>query len=303
MKPHTNINDIADHWVKIFHFLGYTGKNRKTIYGDLDTQFGPENWAIAHFFDEKVLSKQQVYLIYEEAYYQFLKNNPDTREWLVNTASEVYDMHPSNIDSGLDYSIQECEATHLQDISVRRALTRLALEEQDTQYDPENLPGISIFKGDHPVQIRGHTSEGFVLNPGQVPFHKPLILGTYDKSAWWKEDSVEDAYQRSKVLLVDPDAVILSLAMIAKNAAYFSDSNDHYFEFSPARLDTLFARKIKEMRRKDHDKEIEGYCQIMGAPQQPFQELSDFCAGYLVKPFPLGTRKLHYEELVKKISP
>ncbi|MFC1731984.1 hypothetical protein ACFL6I_16820 [candidate division KSB1 bacterium] len=42
--------------------------------------------------------------------------------------SEVYDIHPSNVESGLDYSNQECDATHLQDISVRRALTRIKLE-------------------------------------------------------------------------------------------------------------------------------------------------------------------------------
>ena len=66
------------------------------------------------------------------------------------TACEVYDNSFTNIESGLDYNIQETYSTHLQDVFIRRALKILGKE----------------FKGNHPIEIRGrgHESEGYCLN-------------------------------------------------------------------------------------------------------------------------------------------
>lgn len=101
------------------------------------------------------IDRDEALTLYEEAYFQHFTSNPDDLDWICETASDVYDIAPSNIESGLDCHKQECRAIHLRDIAVRRCLERLG----------------RTFEGDHLVQIRGHDSEGFRLNPGQVPFH------------------------------------------------------------------------------------------------------------------------------------
>jgi nicotinate-nucleotide adenylyltransferase len=119
---------------------------------------------------------------------------------LCATASDVYDIQPSNVESGLDYHKQECTATHLQDIAVRRVLVRLGRS----------------FKGDHLVQIRGHESEGYRLNPGKVPFHEPesIIEPTFAPGRWWDAHSVEDFWQSNKVLEVRASEPVLRSTLL-----------------------------------------------------------------------------------------
>ena len=59
------------------------------------------------------------------------------------------------------------------------------------------------------MQVRWIGSEGFDINPGVIPFHRPekIYRGeikdyTGGKSFWWKEGSLEDWYQKAKVLQV-----------------------------------------------------------------------------------------------------
>ena len=229
VKNQGYVDTVKDRWITIFHELSFMGYGKSKAYEAFDARFGEDHWLPAHSFDGNTVSRFEGYLHYDEAYYQFLKNNPEVREWIVSTASEVFDFDESNIQSGLDYTAQEAGATHLQDIAVRRALTRLQLEDEGRSYELEALPTIPIFSGDHPVQIRAHQTEGFPLNPGQVPDHEPEVaLGDYKKS-WWKEGSVEDIYQRNKVLLVDPDSFEAVLALVQGDKMYFENDRSHVY--------------------------------------------------------------------------
>ena len=158
-----------DNWTRIIHELGYIGKNTQ-IYDNINAKFGPGNWLRAHIFDSKVLSYDDALKLYEKSYLRFFKTHPDELEWLTETASEVYDNSLTNIESGLDYNIQETESTHLQDIAIRRALKALGKE----------------FNGNHPFEIRGYQSEGYCLNPGQVKFIDSEKIIDSGKETWWK---------------------------------------------------------------------------------------------------------------------
>jgi hypothetical protein len=57
--------------------------------------------------------------VYGLAYYLHLQKRADLLDWLVRDARDVYDDAPSNVASGLDYSVQETERTHLQDVALR----------------------------------------------------------------------------------------------------------------------------------------------------------------------------------------
>lgn len=94
--------------------------------------------------------------------------------------------------SGLNYEIQETPNNHIHDIAIRRAVARLDKR----------------FKGNHLVHVRWKDSEGFRINPGVVPFHKPQMIVSkkikdYGKKGnWWRPNTIEDFYQRNKVLQV-----------------------------------------------------------------------------------------------------
>lgn len=167
---------------------GYVGHRHRKRVGQLNRQFGEENWRISYQWHDSVMDRDAALGHYEDAYYESLKNRPEVLDWLCHTASEVYDIAPSNVESGLDYSRQECSAVHLQDIAVRRCLKRLSRR----------------FEGDHLVQIRGHESEGYRLNPGRVPFHAPeqILKPSLSHGTWWEENSIEDFWQSNKVLQV-----------------------------------------------------------------------------------------------------
>jgi nicotinate-nucleotide adenylyltransferase len=168
---------------------GYVGGSRQAREKQFNRLFGEDNWRIRYLWRGRVIDRDAALELYEQAYYQSFLDRPDVLSWLCRTASEVHDIAPTNVASGLDYAKQECRATHLQDIAVRRCLKRLGRR----------------FEGDHLVEIRGHSSEGYVLNPGKVPFHEPgaVLKPSLGRDSWWDEGSVEDFWQSNKVLEVN----------------------------------------------------------------------------------------------------
>jgi hypothetical protein len=165
--------------------IGYFGFKKKKIITDLNEKYG-DRWKLMWKWGSINIKQDFAIQLYEDAYLKFLEQNTPLLDWVINTAKDVYDLSISNIDSGLDYNIQEDKYTHLQDIAVRRAILRLGCE----------------FKGDKLIQIRGNDSEGYVLNPGQVPFHLPDMIVKPSLKGWWKEDSVEDFYQSNKIIII-----------------------------------------------------------------------------------------------------
>lgn len=300
VKNRKFIDDVRDKWIVIFNQLSYSGFNKKRIYQGLNYLFGSKNWLPAHFFDGKIISRYDAYLIYEEAYYQFLKNNPNILEKIVNSASEVYDIAPPNIASGLDYTKQEYEATHLQDISIRRVLTRLELEKRGMRYDPEKLPKIKIFKGNHLVQIRGHTTEGYRLglNPGKVPFHRPDLIMDTEQEGWWDDGSVEDWYQKNKVLLINPDNFNARLVIISSDGGiFFGLNNQDYYhtEISNGQLDlSLKYMPGKKARRLYSQKENQKFSEVKNSPEHPYTKWREILTGF--KPHP-SKKRIDFKEL------
>lgn len=171
---------------------GYFGKKRDELHTSWDKQFGNENWRIAYQWGGIVVPRRMGIQIYEDGYYEFLKNNPNTLEWLISTASDVYDTAPTNVQAGLDYENQETPNNHIHDVSIRRAVLRLGEE----------------FRGDHLMHVRWKKSEGYRVNPGVVHFHLPemIVPGEINdyggKGTWWFENTIEDFYQKNKVLQV-----------------------------------------------------------------------------------------------------
>ena len=165
---------------------GYFGKKRDQKYKEFNQTYGEDNWRLAYTWNNEIIDREFALKIYEDGFYEFLKNNPETLEWLIKTASDVYDTAESNAGS-LDYNIQETPNNHIHDISIRRAVYRLG----------------KAFQGDHLVHVRGEGTEGYRLMPGKIPFHLPQLIEQPQLEKWWWEpNTVEAFYQSNKVLQV-----------------------------------------------------------------------------------------------------
>ncbi len=164
---------------------GYSGKKRDEKHRNWDEKYGEDNWRISWTFNDQIITKEVAYQLYEDGYYHDSFNRQDLWLELTKTAKDVYDLEPRDAESGLDYLIQKGNATHLQDISIRRVILRRGWR----------------FKGDELVRIRGHkTYWGKNLSPGKVPFHLPRLIIEPHLESWWNLNSVEDFYQSNKIL-------------------------------------------------------------------------------------------------------
>tara|TARA_Y100000034_G_C6896283_1_gene413305 strand:- start:1391 stop:1927 length:537 start_codon:yes stop_codon:yes gene_type:complete len=165
---------------------GQFGDRREEIFRQYDQEYGSGNWRVVHMFGHDVISEKVVHQLYENSYVDFFKKNPERLEWLLANASNVWDSAESNVESGLDYSIQETPSLHLQDIAIRRAIQKLGRE----------------FQGDRLIRVYSKDPEGGFLSPGRVPFSLPKMIEEPHLKGWWDYNSIEDFYQSNKYLQV-----------------------------------------------------------------------------------------------------
>ncbi len=167
----------------------YLGKRREEKFKQWDDQFGQGNWRLAWKVGEISVDLLGACALYEDGYFQFLLNNPEILQQLINEASEVYDDQLSNINSGFDYLKQETDRTHLQDIAIRRSLIRMGL-----WFKGQQLIRIRQEQGTHPLSI--------TLSPGRVPFHRPDLIEQPELLRWWHPHTIESFYQSNRYLQV-----------------------------------------------------------------------------------------------------
>lgn len=166
---------------------GYFGERRDALHASFDQRYGVDGWRLAWQVGPGEVDWLAMTMLYEDAYFGFLQAGPDVLATLCAEASDVYDDAISNLASGLDYSAQETDRTHVQDIAIRRAVIRLGRR----------------FEGARPIQIRDRLGEhalSMTLSPGQVPFHRPDLILRPELNGWWKPGSVESFYQSNKLL-------------------------------------------------------------------------------------------------------
>lgn len=171
---------------------GYLGKKRDEVQNGWNLKYREGNWRISYQWGSLVIPKREAIQIYEDGYYEFFKQNKETLDWLIQTASNVFDTAETNVQANFDYEKQETLNNHIHDVAIRRSVLRLG----------------RLFSGHHLVHVRWTGSEGYRINPGVVPFHMqefivPGEINDYGgKGIWWFPNTIEDFYQRNKVLQV-----------------------------------------------------------------------------------------------------
>ncbi len=169
--------------------VGQLGSTRDEKYSEWNFKYKKGNWRLVWKIGDKIIDFLGACALYEESYYRFLKKNQKILETLLNEASDIYDDMPSNIHSGMDYTIQETGRNHIQDIAIRNAVKRLG-----RRFVGKELLQIRDHKAPHPLSI--------ILSPGQVPFYDPELILKPELTGWWKQGSVESFYQSNRFLQV-----------------------------------------------------------------------------------------------------
>jgi len=175
---------------------GYMGDARNALQAQWSEHYGEDRWRLAWTLGDIVLERPLALQVYEDAFFVEAIRKPELVDFLAQY-QECYDTAPSNVSAGLSYDVQETPNNHLHDVAWRRVLHRLGRS----------------FTGEvpHLLHIRWKDSEGYRLNPGVIPFHLPELISTEPfsnrskKNVWWPQGTVEDWYQRNKVLQVRQD--------------------------------------------------------------------------------------------------
>jgi len=170
---------------------GYLGKLRDEVQAAWTRKYGQGNWRIAYEWAGGVVDRACALQLYEDAYFKHFQDEYATACTVTSTFADVYDTAESNAGQW-DYVQQETPNNHIHDVAIRRALLRLGLR----------------FSGCGLLHVRWTDSPGYLLNPGVVPFHLPALIERAEvkdyggKGQWWRDGSIEDFYQKNKVLQV-----------------------------------------------------------------------------------------------------
>ncbi len=213
---------------------GAIGSRKKEIYHNYDKLHGKTNWRLVWDINGTSVDVNGAVALYEDAYFEYFKKNPEELKWIANNFSNVYDNNVSNIHSGFDYGIQEFEGNHFQDIAIRRVLIRNGL----------------WFKGSELLEVR-EKNIGRMYNPGEIQFHMPQLIVQPELKGWWRPGSIESWYQSARFLEAK------NFEEHSKNFLYFVTSNDGKVSSAKRSLKDIVEIKKIELDIKEEQDSVE----------------------------------------------
>lgn len=180
---------------KLVERPGYFGKRRDQRINELNAEYGKGMWRLSWVYRDRTFSFiPACRYFYERSYFEWLSDNPKEVDFICAFA-ECFDNSPSNIGSGLDYSIQEAVSTHIQDIALRNVLRLLDRKFENT-------------RGNQLLEIRSTSSNGHKYGPGNIPLFaeaRDFIDSPSRAPSWAQPGSVEDFWQSNKWIEVYND--------------------------------------------------------------------------------------------------
>lgn len=181
---------------------GYLGKKRTDAMKEWDRKYGTDNWRLIHWqtADGRMLTYDQVFQVYVEGYEKYFREHQNEAEYLVQNYAYGYDLDPITPEQAFDpHALYDKPGIRNQ---FHNVAFNIAIE---------SVTGRQ-FQGVEPIQVRegkpGTPDEeqpaGFRWSPGRIPCTNPQIIPpvTLSSEQWWQSGTIEDFYQRAKVLEV-----------------------------------------------------------------------------------------------------
>lgn len=222
-------------WMRIGR-PGALGSRKQEILANYDKLYGKDKWRLAWDIRGTSIDTPNALELYEQAYFHYFDRHSKELEWIADNFENVYDNNPSNVHSGLDYSIQEFGGNHYQDIAIRRALVHQGLR----------------FEGKGLLEIR-NSEPGVKWNPGNIPFHNPFIIPQPEIPGWWKPGSIESWYQSAKYLEVKGEVPFDTTGDL-----YFATGNDGKMKSALRSLGNQFnVVHIKDLKISEEQQSVQ----------------------------------------------
>lgn len=191
----------AESWKTAEH-PGYLGSRRTERMDEWTENYGEGNWRLEHWetADGSRLGYNDIIQIYIEGYEKHFKEHADEAQYLITNFSYGYDQDPITKEEAFDpYALYNKPgvANQFHHVAFNKALVVVA--EKD-------------FQGSEPIQIRegkpGTPDDqqplGWKWSPGRIPCATPEIIPQIQLKGdhWWQSGTIEDFYQRAKILEV-----------------------------------------------------------------------------------------------------
>lgn len=190
-----------EYWEVLEH-PGYLGSRRGKKIAEWNEQYGEGNWRLSHFQtrDRKILGYDDVFQVYVDGYEKYFQEHRNEADFIVKNYSYGYDQDLIRKEQAFDpYALYDKPgiANQFHHVAFNRAI--LLVTGQD-------------FQGSTPVQVRegkpgtpdDKQPNGYKWSPGRIPCVNPELIPKVQLSGnqWWQNGSVEDFYQKAKVLEV-----------------------------------------------------------------------------------------------------
>ncbi|OGM11412.1 hypothetical protein A2Z22_00845 [Candidatus Woesebacteria bacterium RBG_16_34_12] len=199
MQPEREEICTDSSWQTLEH-PGYSGKKKDEQIKEWDRKYGEGNWRIAwELRNGEVLDFNGVFWkVYVLGYIMYFIKNPDEARLLTENYSYAYDkdmISPKEAFDPQSLYNKQGRANQFHHVALNIAL--------------EWYLGMP-FRGDRPIQVRegkpgapfDQWPEGFRWSPGRIPTVVPNLIPDVNVEGWWESCSIEDLYQKSKVLQI-----------------------------------------------------------------------------------------------------
>lgn len=187
-------------WQTIEH-PGYSGKKKDEQIARWNSEYGEGSWRLAwELANGEVLDYEGViWKVYVPGYVKHFLLNPQEAEFLTQNYSYAYDKDMVSKEEAFDlYALYNKPGRPNQ---FHNVALNIALEWY------LGMP----FRGEKPIQVRegkpGIPIEeqpvGYLWSPGRIATVRPDLIPDYPlETVWWHPGTIEDLYQRAKVLQV-----------------------------------------------------------------------------------------------------
>lgn len=155
--------------------VGDLGADRDKFISKVTRVAGKGNWFWAFKVGKKLYSWEWGLQVYEDAFYEYFKNNVELIKPLIENYHDVFVINRFDLESGIDYKKQNQNKDHYNDIAIRRCLVRFGL----------------WFKGKELLEINNS-----LYSHIKIPFHLAHLA---------KNTSVKTWFDDSRYIVVAPE--------------------------------------------------------------------------------------------------